>query len=77
MHILINKKVLPCERKRHTASTRSVVLSGAGYPPPIPGQGVPHGTPPVLTWLGVPHPKMGVPCHGVARHPDLTGVPLS
>ena len=61
------------------ASTSSVVLSGGE---PDSRWGVPHpGVPPILTWLGVPHPRTrGTPSQeGVPPRRDLgpvTGAPL-
>ena len=63
--IILNKKVLLRECKRHTArriaSTRCggwVVPPGGGYP--IPRWGTPHlgrGTP--ISWMGYPHLDLG------------------
>ena len=66
----VNKTVLLCERKRHTArhlaSTPSVVLIGGGVPHPRSRWGVPHPRSkrrvPRSRWE-VPHPRsrQGVP----------------
>ena len=73
-----NKKVLLCERKRHTArrvaSTRYADLSGGtrGTPPSsTPGEGGTPSTPGQV----VSHPDLiGVP-QVPPHHPDLVGVP--
>ena len=54
-----NKKVLLCERQRHTArrvaSTRYAALSpNGGVPHPVLNGGVP-----IQSWMGVPHPVLG------------------
>ena len=77
---ILNKTVLLCERKRHTArcvsSTPSSVLSQGGTPSldrgyPVPGWGYP-----VLGWGGTPSLDRGYPIHGQGTPcPDLTGVP--
>ena len=71
---LRNKKVLPRERKRHTArrvaSAHYAALSNVWWggvpqvppPPSKPGWGVPWVPPTIQTWDGVPpRPEMGYP----------------
>ena len=56
--------------KRHT--THGITCPGITYPGgvPHPRTGVPHlRVPPILTWQGVPRPRMGVG----TPHPDLAG----
>ena len=84
VNIILNKKVLLCERKRHTAchvaSTPYVVLPG--YPPPgrvPPGQGTPQaGYPPGqgTPLAGYPpagSPRAGYPPTRVPSWLDLAG----
>ena len=78
-----NKKVLLCERKKHTARTYQVshhLLSypGRGGTPSLAGEeGVPHPWLGVLhSWLGaVPHPWLGVPHPGYTPSWPGQGVP--
>ena len=81
MELMINKKVLLRERKRHTArrvaSTPYVVLTGyppgAGYPPSWPGRGgyLP-GYPPARVPPGRVPPSQGTP---PGREPPRQGTP--